>query len=178
MIEEDAVALAHAFEKTGGLRIANAIPVRCAGLELILPGPTAGLALHQPMGHRSSPRRDGRVDKAWEAYPSDAPLARSTGAESSGQRGRGAKSKPSLRPRRKRSMPAQAIIAALSVHSRGGGATNGSAASAATAERVTRNLAFAATPPAMTSAVKGMFSRRQWFSARPVRSAKVSATRA
>jgi hypothetical protein len=42
---------------------------------------------------------------------------------SSGQRSRGAKSNPSTRFRERRSIPAQAIIAALSVQSRGGGAT-------------------------------------------------------
>ena len=43
---------------------------------------------------------------------------------SSGQRGRGAKSIPSTRPRRSRSSPVQATMTALSVQRRMGGATN------------------------------------------------------
>mgnify|MGYP000504085704 CR=1 FL=1 len=43
---------------------------------------------------------------------------------SSGQRGRGAKSRVSVWPSCRRSTPAQAIIAALSVHSFSGGAWN------------------------------------------------------
>ena len=42
-----------------------------------------------------------------------------------GQRGRAAASSGSVYPRAKRSAPAQPIIAALSVHSVGGGATSG-----------------------------------------------------
>ena len=46
----------------------------------------------------------------------------------SGQRGCTGASSPSVRPRRSRSSPAQAIIAPLSVHSSGGGATKASPA--------------------------------------------------
>ncbi len=52
--------------------------------------------------------------------------------------------------------PAQPIMAALSVHSFGGGATSGSPAKAASCSSAARNAALAATPPATTSAVTGL----------------------
>src|SRR5690606_31765185 len=78
------------------------------------------------------------------------------GAEtsSSGQRDRGMKAKaPSLpaRPARSRSMPAQAIMAALSVHSFSGGATKRNPDSPHRVSSVALIVRFAATPPATTS---------------------------
>ena len=59
-------------------------------------------------------------------------VSRSAGVSSpSGQRGRGAKSSPSASPSRSRSIPAQATITALSVHSRTGGASRVNPAAAA-----------------------------------------------
>ena len=74
-------------------------------------------------------RSQGRTDLA--GLPSHALLlsARSDFG-SSGQRGRAGASSPSISPSRSRSIPAQAIIAPLSVQSFGGGATNGRPASA------------------------------------------------
>ena len=58
------------------------------------------------------------------AMRSNAISATPAAAGSSGQRARGATSSVSVSPRASRSQPAQAIIAPLSVHSAGGGATS------------------------------------------------------
>ena len=75
-------------------------------------------------------------------------------AGSSGQRGRAPTSSESgAQPARKRSIPAQAIIAALSVHKASGGATKRKPRFAARTSSDVRTRALAATPPARTSAV-------------------------
>src|SRR6185312_12302292 len=68
-------------------------------------------------------------------------------AAANGQRGRGAKSSASTMPRRKRSIPAQAIIAPLSVQNLIGGATRRTPSPSSRPRR----LVLAATPPATTS---------------------------
>ena len=68
----------------------------------------------------------------------DARSGRGGARSSSGQRGRSGASSPSTRPRRSRSSPAQAIIAPLSVHSAGGGATKRSPACRASAAKRSR----------------------------------------
>jgi len=60
-------------------------------------------------------------------------------------RGRGARVKSSTCPSVKRSSPAQAIIAALSVHSDSGGATNSNPSVLATLSRLDRTARLAAT---------------------------------
>src|SRR5271154_4577799 len=65
-------------------------------------------------------------------------------AESKGQRGRGAKSSPSVSPALNRSSPAQAIIAALSVQRAGGGRTRSQPVFAAGAASPWRRAALAA----------------------------------
>ncbi|MCH7549272.1 MAG: sulfatase-like hydrolase/transferase [Candidatus Krumholzibacteriota bacterium] len=97
---------------------------------------------------------------------------------SSGQRARGLASSPSERPRRSRSIPAHAIIAALSVQSRGGGATRRRPAASATSESRARSAALAATPPATTSELPSAQRSRNAAMAFPVRSASTSATAA
>jgi hypothetical protein len=78
------------------------------------------------------------------------------GAEmlSNGQRERGTKSMPfsCAMPARNRSMPAQAIIAALSVQSFSGGAMKAKPASLHRASSVDLIVRLAATPPATTNA--------------------------
>src|SRR3546814_8020293 len=64
---------------------------------------------------------------------------------SSGHRARARVSSGSVSPAAKRSAPAQAIIAALSVHSQPGGATKRRAWSAASVSSATRTAVFAAT---------------------------------
>src|ERR1700691_546384 len=98
-------------------------------------------------------------------------------AESKGQRGRGAKSSPSVSPALKRSIPAQAIIAALSVQSAGGGSTSTQPVFAARPASPWRRRALAATPPdatrwrapgcfaRKTSSAWAVRSSRQWFMA-------------
>src|ERR1700730_9086072 len=66
--------------------------------------------------------------------------------ESSGQRGPGRKSSASVRPSRSRSMPAQAIMAPLSVQSFIGGATRRAPYRAATSSRRPRRERVAASP--------------------------------
>src|SRR4029079_19080490 len=51
MIEEDAIAFAHASEETGRLRVANAVPYGGADLRLHLAGPPPRLTFPQPIGH-------------------------------------------------------------------------------------------------------------------------------
>src|SRR5829696_3393638 len=59
MVEERAVALLHLHQVLLGGVIAHARPFRAlgAGLDLLVPRPAAGLALHQPVSHEcfSSP---------------------------------------------------------------------------------------------------------------------------
>ena len=99
--------------------------------------------------------RGQRQRRAPRAGADDARAAssRSFASGSSGQRGRTGASSGSLSPQRSRSIPAQAIIAPLSVHSAGGGATKPSPASSASAARRARSRALAATPPAATRLV-------------------------
>src|ERR1700723_3026083 len=63
---------------------------------------------------------------------------------SKGQRGRGAKSISSVKPRRRRSSAAQATITALSVHKRIGGATSRKPCATAARCRAARTAWFAA----------------------------------
>src|SRR5258705_1748859 len=69
---------------------------------------------------------------------------------SSGQRARAGASRPSINPAAKRSAPAQAIIAALSVHSQPGGTLKPRPLRAARPAKAQRNARLAATPPATT----------------------------
>src|SRR5262249_13644945 len=62
-------------------------------------------------------------------------------------------SRVSVRPSARRSAPAHAIIAPLSVHNCGGGTTSTVPASKATRCKTLRIASLAATPPAATSAV-------------------------
>src|SRR5690606_6138324 len=107
-----------------------------------------------------------------------------TGTEtsSSGQRERGTKAKASSppSPARIRSMPAQAIIAALSVQSLGGGATTRKPASRHNVSSVALSERLAATPPAITRAGSRCagYSALKRASARATRSASASATAA
>ena len=78
---------------------------------------------------------------------------------------------PSRWPRRNRSIPAQAIIAPLSVQSASGGATKATPAWRATASSPARMVALAATPPATASVGTGCAA-----SARRVFSDSTSAT--
>src|SRR5688572_12176497 len=71
---------------------------------------------------------------------------------SSGQRARAGASSASVSPCVKRSAPAQAIIAALSVHSQAGGTLNWRPSRAASCCSAVLTARFAATPPATTSA--------------------------
>src|SRR5438309_2672425 len=71
---------------------------------------------------------------------------------SSGQRARAGTSRASVMPAAKRSAPAQAIIAALSVHSQAGGTLNLRPLELASAASACRTARFAATPPATTKA--------------------------
>ena len=59
---------------------------------------------------------------------------------------------PARPPKRNRSIPAQAIIAALSVQSRKGGATNRTRSSVQSRSSEARIRLFAATPPATAKA--------------------------
>src|SRR5688572_31798440 len=104
-----------------------------------------------------------------------APIRRGA-SSSSGQRGRGAKSSGLCSPKRKRSSPAQAIIAALSVQRRKGGATKARPASRAHVSSSARNAPFAATPPATTSALKLGWLAHAAAMARRVRSIRLSTT--
>ena len=69
---------------------------------------------------------------------------------SNGQRGFGLMFKSDVNPALKRSIPAQAIIAALSVQSAMGGATNVRPLLVASSSSRVLKYAFAATPPATT----------------------------
>ena len=82
-----------------------------------------------------------------------AALAATFVTSSNGQRARGAVSSGSVSPSASRSAPAQAIMAPLSVHNAGGGATSATPTSNATRCRTLRIAWLAATPPAQTSAV-------------------------
>jgi len=88
-------------------------------------------------------------------------------------------SSPLARPARSRSMPAQAIIAALSPHSAGGGATKANPAAAHSASRAVRIARLAATPPAATSvgAASGSSAKNR-ARARATRSASAPVTAA
>ncbi len=97
---------------------------------------------------------------------------------SSGQRGRGAKSSGSARPRRSRSIPAQATITALSVQSRAGGATSAKPFRAAAAPSAVRIAALAATPPATTKTRPSGCRAANVAIACAARSASTSATAA
>ncbi len=93
-------------------------------------------AVARPDAHRAAGAGGGQCQRGAPGAAADdadgldharapfAPLP-SLGAasSSSGQRGRAATSRESVRPRASRSAPAQAIITALSEHRRGGGAT-------------------------------------------------------
>src|SRR5439155_3245185 len=118
------------------------------------------LGLARPQGDRLAiGRRDLRQSgapgaAADHAYPhAFTPAPRTFSASgSSGQRGRAAMSSGSVRPAAKRSAPAQAIIAALSVQSHAGGTLKRRAlrcARSATAEPI---ASLAAAPPATTTA--------------------------
>src|SRR5271166_1220595 len=72
---------------------------------------------------------------------------------SSGQRGLAAKVMSSVRPSDSRSIPAQAIIAPLSVQSWGGGRTSRSPLSPQNRPKARRIGPLAATPPATTMAL-------------------------
>src|SRR5262249_32258817 len=72
---------------------------------------------------------------------------------SSGQRARGLAASVSVMPRARRSAPAQAIMAPLSVQSAGGGTVSTVPAAIATRLSARRIAWLAATPPAATSAV-------------------------
>src|SRR6056297_140508 len=71
---------------------------------------------------------------------------------SSGHRGRAIRARSLLCPASYSSMPAQPIIAALSVQSASGGATKRAPASCAALSRPARMVRFAATPPATAKA--------------------------
>src|SRR4029077_5559245 len=92
------------------------------------------------------------------------------GEASSGQRGCTGASSPSVRPRRRRSSPAQAIIAPLSVQSSTGGATKVSPADAPSAARRSPSRRLAAPPPAATRVVPLGWWRRNQAIALAVRS--------
>ncbi len=78
---------------------------------------------------------------------------------SSGQRARAGASSASHMPPAKRSTPAQAIIAALSVHSQPGGTLKRRPCVFARSASAVRIAWFAATPPATTSAGASLLSR-------------------
>src|SRR5205823_10837217 len=93
---------------------------------------------------------------------------------SRGHRGLSGASRPSTRPSRSRSMPAQAIIAPLSVHKAGGGATRRNPVSSARPLRHLRSLLLAATPPPTTSEFPFGYLRRNHATAFAVRSVTAS----
>jgi glycerol-3-phosphate dehydrogenase len=88
-----------------------------------------------------------------------------------GQNARAGASSGSMSPRASRSAPAQAIIAALSVHSQPGGTEKSRPLLAARSLSAARMAPLAATPPATTRAGASLFSR-----ARAVRSTRQSTT--
>ena len=92
--------------------------------------PLDDLGFARPEQHIAAARGDLRQRRAPSTAANDAdphaftPAPRTASAPgSSGQRARAGVSSGSVRPAAKRSAPAQAIIAALSVHSQSGGAT-------------------------------------------------------
>src|SRR5580704_8605715 len=85
------------------------------------------------------------------AHPFTPAPGRGGASLSSGQRGLIGASRQSAKPSRSRSMPAQAIMAPLSVHNSGGGATKRSPTSSARSVRRLLSLLLAATPPLTTS---------------------------
>src|SRR5690606_16237024 len=108
----------------------------------------------QHLGQRGTPRpgADDGYRRGAQAF-TPAPRTGSASA-SSGQRGRAAMSSGSpFAPTASLSTPAQAIIAALSVHKAGGGATKRRPRLSASASSDCRTRALAATPPATTTAV-------------------------
>ena len=128
---------------------------------------TSGSSAHSNVS-RPPARRDLRQRGAPGAAADDAdvhaftPAPRTFSAlSSSGQRARAGASSSSVSPSAKRSAPAQAIIAALSVHSQAGGTLKprpSRLASSASAERI---AVLAATPPATTSAGASLIAKRE-----------------
>src|SRR4051794_2496078 len=121
------------------------------------------LVLHRPkQGFAAAGRRDLCERRSPSAAAEDSDLVEAhaftpaprtlSASGSSGQRARAGASSGSVKPAAKRSAPAQAIIAALSVQSHAGGtlkARRSRCAKSASAERIAW---LAATPPATTSA--------------------------
>src|SRR5690606_9558834 len=102
------------------------------------------------VGVYAAPHRRRQGLRGWRGQAlTPAPMAGGA-AGSSGQRARAARSRGSLWPSFRRSIPAQAIMAPLSVQRRGGGATRRKARSRASDSRAARIWLLAATPPATT----------------------------
>ena len=105
-----------------------------------------------PTAAPAPPRRRRPPNKAGVQSRYAFPFSDRAADTSSGQRGRADAARSSTKPRRRRSIPAHAIIAPLSVQSAGGGATSGTPACAQKRAIASRISPFAATPPEITIA--------------------------